>query len=128
MVDSIFGLSEKALELCEQRAVTLSNNIVNSATPNYKARDIDFHKLLHDTSSSQADGLLVNSDRHMQVSENGQSPQKLYRVPMKENLDGNTVDEEIERKNFLQNSLNYQVSLTFVKNESDRLMKAIKGE
>ena len=51
----------------------------------------------------------------------------MYRVPMQTSMDGNTVDENIERKNFIENSLRYQVSLTFIQNESAELMKAIKG-
>jgi flagellar basal-body rod protein FlgB len=127
MSDSLFGLSEKALQLSEQRAVMLSNNIVNSATPNYKARDIDFHKVLQETTDNQASILKTTDAKHIQTGGAGSAP-VLYRIPMKENLDGNTVDGEIERKNFLQNALNYQVNLTFVKNSSDKLMKAFKGE
>jgi flagellar basal-body rod protein FlgB len=43
-------------------------------------------------------------------------------------LDGNTVDDEIERKNFMENSLRYQMNLTFISNKSSELLKAIKGE
>jgi len=127
MSDSIFGLSEKALALCEERATLLTNNVVHSATPNYKARDIDFHKLLQDGSSS-ADSLRVSDPKHISGNGDSGSSPTLYRVPMQTSLDGNTVDEDIERKNFLQNALNYQVNLTFVKNASDQIRKAIKGE
>ncbi len=130
MTDSIFGLSAKALSLCEDRAVALSNNIVNSATPNYQAKDMDFSKLLQDASKTEDDSgrLIATDSRHLQPVQSANSKATLYRVPMKTNMDGNTVDEEIERKNFLQNALNYQVNLTFIKNTTDKLMKAIKGE
>ena len=128
MTDNLFGITEKALALSEERAVMISNNIVNISTPHYKARDIDFHGLLQDASDSQAMSLVATSPGHLQpANQNGSSP-TLYRVPMKMNMDGNTVDEEIERKNFLQNALNYQVNLTFIKYTSDILTKAIKGE
>jgi flagellar basal-body rod protein FlgB len=42
-------------------------------------------------------------------------------------LDGNTVDGEIERKNFIENALRYQVNLTFIQNKSDELTKAMGG-
>ncbi|RDI39955.1 flagellar basal body rod protein FlgB [Aquicella lusitana] len=127
MADSLYGLSERALVLCEERANLLSSNIVNSATPHYKARDIDFHKLLQDA-SNQADALGVSDPKHIKTNGTDGSLPVLYRVPMQSNLDGNTVDEDIERKNFIQNALNYQVNLTFVKNKTDQIMKAIKGE
>lgn len=127
MADDIFGISEKALQLCEQRAAVLSGNVVNSATPNYKARDMDFHGILQQQ-SNQGGALAATKPGHLQPSGSLDAPDLLYRVPNQSNLDGNTVDEELERKNFLQNAMNYQVNLTFVKNQSDQIMKAIKGE
>lgn len=130
MADSIFGMSGKALQLCEDRGVLLSNNIVNSSTPHYKARDIDFYKILQQSNNTQNSDMLKTNDPR-QLSANGNSsisePVK-YVVPMQKSLDGNTVDEEIERKNFIENALHYQVNLTFVQNESNTMMKAIKGE
>lgn len=128
MADDLFGMSEKALQLCEQRASLLSGNVVNSATPNYKARDMDFYKVLQNESNPGAGSLMTNQSGHIAAGMSGSEPDLLYRVPTQSNLDGNTVDEEIERKNFLQNAMNYQVNLTFIKNKSDQILKAIKGE
>lgn len=124
-MDSIFGTAAKGLQLCEDRAVMLTNNIVNSSTPHYKARDIDFYKTLQETNSSA--GLQTTHSNHISLSTetSGATPQ--YRVPMQRQLDGNTVDEEIERKNFMENALRYQVNLTFIQNKSEHLLKAIKG-
>lgn len=127
MSDSIFGISERALQLSEGRAVLLSGNIVNSSTPHYKARDINFNKILQEETNT-ASRLATTEAKHMQASSPNGQPNTMYRIPMQKNMDGNTVDEEIERKNFLQNSLNYQVNLTFIKNTTDQLHKAIKGE
>ena len=127
-MDSIFGLSEKALSLCEDRSILLSNNVVNSSTPNYKARDIDFQKLLKQEESNQASSLVTSNPNHLQGNEQLNGQPLLYRVPMQKNMDGNTVDENIERKDFIQNAMNYQVNLTFIQNKADQLMKAIKGE
>lgn len=124
MADSLFGLSEKALTLCEERATMLSGNVVNSATPNYKARDIDFYNILQNE-SAQTMNMAATTAGHIPI-ESDVSGVK-YRVPMQSSVDGNTVDEEIERKNFLQNAMNYQVNLTFIKNTSDQILKAIKG-
>lgn len=126
MSDGIFGMSEKALQLSEDRAVLLTGNIVNGSTPHYKAKDIDFHKLLQqaDDNSSMA----VTHSQHIKPNGGLSGEPVMYRIPMQTSKDGNTVDEEIERKSFLQNALNYQVNLTFVKSKSDQLMKAIRGE
>lgn len=125
-MDSIYGVSEQGLKLCEERAVMLTNNIVNSSTPHYKARDFDFHKALQGINASPT--LQTTHSSHIPLSQEvsgGVTSQ--YRVPMQMQLDGNTVDEEIERKNFIENALRYQVNLTFVQNKTEQVMKAIKG-
>ena len=129
MEDSIFGVSEKALALCEDRSVLLTNNIVNGSTPHYKARDIDFQKMLKDQQNNESSALLTTNPNHLKgINELSEGEPTLYRVPMQKSMDGNTVDEEIERKNFIENALHYQVNLTFVQYQTDQLMKSIKGE
>lgn len=125
----IFGISGKAMQTCEDRAVMLTGNIVNASTPKYKARDIDFQKVMQQENANQNAGLITDDARQLSAPHAlsaGEQPQ--YRVPMQSSMDGNTVDEEIERKNFIENALHYQVNLTFVTNKSAELMKAIKGE
>ena len=126
MTNNIFGLSERALQLCEDRAVLITNNLVNSSTPNFKARDISFQDALRE---AQGPGNLDRTNsNHLNVQEQAHGSQLLYRIPMQSSLDGNTVDDEIERKNFLENAVRYQVNLSFIQNKTDQLMKAIKGE
>lgn len=126
MADSIFGITEKAMQLTEDRGAMISKNLINSSTPNYKARDIDFHKALSDANQNYS--LLKTSPMHIEPNNQVSGQQIQYRIPMQTSLDGNTVDDEIERKNFIENALRYQVSLTFIQNKSDELMKSIKGE
>jgi flagellar basal-body rod protein FlgB len=123
MTTHIFGIAETALKLTEERASILTNNIANASTPHYKARDIDFSKALQEAQSALASG---SANASSEVS--ADNTRLLYRVPMQKSLDGNTVDDNIERKNFLQNSLRYQVSITYIQNKSDELMKAMRGE
>ena len=126
MSNSIFGISESAMQLCEDRAVMLTNNIVNGSTPNYKARDIDFQNILKHSGDDSS--IARTHQNHLTQAEGASGEQAMYRVPMQKSMDGNTVDEEIERKNFIENALRYQVNLTFIQNKTDQVMKAIKGE
>ena len=41
-LDSYFGVHADALRLRSQRLDLIASNIANAATPNYKARDLDF--------------------------------------------------------------------------------------
>ena len=127
MDTNFFGLTEKALKLCEDRGVLLASNIVNSSTPNYKARDFDFQKAMQ-SAHDNATTLKTTSAQHIANSANSAGAKTMYRIPMQESMDGNTVDDEIERKNFIANSLRYQVNLTFLHNASSEMQKAIKGE
>ena len=126
MTNSIFGLAEKALQLAEGRSVMIANNMVNASTPNYKARDIDFYKAMQEAEQSYA--LETTNQNHIQPTNQIGGQEIKYRIPMQMSLDGNTVDDEIERKNFMENSLRYQMNLTFISNKSSELLKAIKGE
>lgn len=126
MDNKLFGLSEKALALCEGRSVILTNNLVNSSTPNYKARDIDFNQALQ--TANEAYSLKTTNKNHISVGNELSGAKLKYRVPNQSSLDGNTVDSEMERKNFIENAIRYQVNLTFIKNESDKVMHAIKGD
>src|SRR5687767_10884477 len=97
-MDSIFGLSEKALQVCEDRSVLLSNNVVNGSTPNYKARDINFQKIMQEESANQNSSALAATDgNHLQAGAGLSGESIMYRVPMQKSLDGNTVDPELER-------------------------------
>lgn len=125
-MDNLFGIAEKALKVTEDRAMLITNNLVNSSTPQYKAKDIDFNKVMQ--SMSGHGQLQTSSSRHITNTGGVGAENIMYRIPMQTSIDGNTVDPEIERKNFLQNSIHYQISLNFIQGKADSLMKAIKGE
>lgn len=127
MSNDIFGLAGSALKLSEDRAVLLTNNLVNASTPHYKAKDIDFNKALKAAESGTTDLMQTNAG-HIASTQTVGGAKTLYRIPNQTSLDGNTVDDEIERKDFIENALHYQVNLTFVQNKSSELLKAIKGE
>jgi flagellar basal-body rod protein FlgB len=67
---------------------------------------------------------------HIAMSSNSQfaSPAVQYRTSMQDSLDGNTVDEQIEQAQFMQNAVQYQASLNFLSGKFKSLLTAIKGE
>lgn len=123
---STFDVEERALKLCEGRATLLAGNIANSSTPQYKARDFDFQKAMKMAGAQS--GLVTTDVKHIQAGNSIAGQSVAYRVPMQFSLDENTVDDELERKNFVQNSIKYQASLGFAQNKLSNLMRAIKGE
>lgn len=114
------------LALREKRNLLLASNIANAATPNYKARDIDFE---HEMARQNGESLVRKSDaRHVDnLAGSGMSGVK-YRQPLNPSLDGNTVEMAVEQMEFSENSLRYMTTLTFLNNRISGLMTAIRGE
>jgi flagellar basal-body rod protein FlgB len=128
-VEGIFGKPGVALKVREARQEILANNLANSSTPGFKARDIDFQQALQQSAPQVNNtNLLTTNKNHISTGSISQSYRLQYRIPMQPRLDGNTVDPDIERAKFTENSLQYQASLGFVRSRTQSLMKAIKGE
>lgn len=111
----IFGVHGTALALRSQRLSLLASNIANAATPNYKARDIDFGQALARAEQGQS----IESAAESSVE---------YRVPVSPSLDGNTVELSTEQTLFAENAVQYRTSLSFLEARISTLKRALKGE
>ncbi|WP_320076685.1 flagellar basal body rod protein FlgB [Novosphingobium ovatum] len=112
---SLFGIHGMALELRSQRMGLLSSNIANAATPNYKARDLDFAAALK---------ARMNGTGADQAS----TAATVYRVPVLPSMDGNTVEMGTEQIAFSQNAVAYSSSLTFLTDKVNSIRRSLKGE
>lgn len=121
-----FNLEERALSLSEKRASLLASNIANSATPHYLAKDFDFSSALKSALNSAQSHLKTTDKNHISTEQGG--VQVGYRIPMQFSHNGNTTDTELDRKNFIENAIKYQASLSLAQNKLETLMKAIRGE
>lgn len=126
VLDNYFGVHGQALELRSKRLELLASNIANAATPNYKARDIDFAAALKTAESGG--GLDATQAGHIATGQGGASGQALYRVPNQLSLDGNTVELGVEQTRFGENAVQYQTTLSFLNGRISTLMRAMKGE
>ena len=130
--DKAFGIHQYTIGARSARAEVISANLANADTPGYKARDLDFSSALAEASNQMQSGVsLDRSDsRHIAASSSSSIAGSLkYRVPTQPDTgDGNTVDIQQERTDFLENGLQYQASLEFLNSRISSLMKAIKGD
>lgn len=146
-LDSYLGIHAQALTLEAKRNEMLAANLANVDTPNYKARDLDFKAALaaaagSSTPSGSATGASATpalragnaspqaaaaATATLTGSAGVESPFVKYRVPMAPSLDGNTVDEQLEQSAFVENSVRYQATLTFLNSKLKELMTAIVG-
>ncbi|WP_460238909.1 flagellar basal body rod protein FlgB [Aurantivibrio plasticivorans] len=130
--ESALGIHEKAFGVRAKRAELIANNLANSDTPNFKARDVDFRAALQDQVSNSGQGnLKMRGTREGHITESSTEhfdQPLLYRVPMQPSIDGNTVDEHVEHAQFMENALAYQSTFTFLNSKFKGLTSAIRGE
>ena len=120
------GFRASALQLREQRNNIIGSNIANAATPNYKARDVDFEKILKAQTGESS--LRRSNDAHYLDATTATGQTLKYRQSMNPSADGNTVEMAVEQMEFAENSVRYVSSLTFLNNRISGLISAIRGE
>lgn len=122
------GIHEQALQFKIKRSEVLANNLANSDTPNYKARDINFKTVLNSQQTTGSTRLQSTHSKHIAPSSNSFEPQLQYRNPLQPSLDGNTVDEQVEMTRFAKNNLDFQASFQFLNGRFKGLKNAIRGD
>lgn len=129
--ESALGIHPKALKLRGERAEVLASNLANADTPNYKAKDFNFSSVLGFMEGfREGDRLKLKGvhDKHFPSTGTFKNPELLYRVPHQYSMDGNTVDQQVEKGLFSKNASSYQASFQFLNGKFKGLMNAIKGQ
>lgn len=134
--NNALGIHPDAMLLRAKRAEILANNLANSDTPGFKARDINFQAMLakesKKQSASKTSGLAMSATNsaHISTSSAGShfSDELMYRNPSQPSIDGNTVDTQIEQTIFSRNAMDYNTSFEFLSKKFKGLKSAIRGE
>jgi flagellar basal-body rod protein FlgB len=129
-IDDEIGFMRNALNLHAQRQQLLAGNIANADTPNYKAVDIDFSRALQTAmGSSRPVGLNTTAPGHLQaLSSNPLGAKTLYRQAVQPSIDGNTVDMDVERAQFIDNAIRYQFALDRIGGKFKTMELALRGQ
>lgn len=125
-IKEYLGFHSSALSLRSKRNDILASNIANAATPNFKARDIDFASEMKKVNG--IGNLDVTSSSHIKTFSSRVGDRTLYRDPINPSMDGNTVELSVEQMEFSENIMRYQTTLTFLNKKISGLMSAIRGE
>ena len=115
-----------ALNIRSRRNEILASNIVNSATPNFKARDIDFSQALN--AKMDRGPVSISDNRHLKFFSGSGDAGVDFRRNVNPSQDGNTVELHVEQMQFSENVMRYQTSLEFLNRKFSGLISAIKGE
>ncbi|QCI25543.1 flagellar basal body rod protein FlgB [Buchnera aphidicola (Sitobion avenae)] len=132
-IDQIFNFNQQALNLYAKRQEILSSNIANADTPGYKSIDFNFKdelsKMLYNKNAKNT-GVFLKKTSPYHLNATNKNVFLLKTLPVITNQmkqDGNTVNMDRERIEFINNSLKYQSSLVFMQNEIRNIMRVLKG-
>lgn len=133
----------KALLLRADRQRIIASNIANADTPGFVARDLNFKDAMNEVNSG---GLSAIGNSATQGSRNGTTntghialtPSPIgtlggtdnlnYTTQSQSRLDGNSVDLDQQRANFVDNSVRYEATLRFINGYSKTMLSAIQGQ
>jgi len=132
-LDKAFGVLPSAVLIKARRAELLASNLANVDTPNYKSRDFHFTEVLAEVEGLGANQLKLSTTRANHLTNEidksaALKPDLLYRIPAQPALDGNTVDPQLERAAFNENTMHYQSTLEFLDRRVSSLRKALSKE
>ena len=106
MVDSIkqqLNVLSNALNVRNRKQELLASNIANAATPNYKARDVEFEvelaRLLNEGP------LKTSNSKHIGLASKNLPGKVQYRQSVNPSVDGNTVELAVEQMEFAENAV-----------------------
>ncbi|WP_416886769.1 flagellar basal body rod protein FlgB [Marinospirillum sp.] len=127
--NNALGIHAEALNVRSRRSEILANNLANSDTPGFKARDLDFQGILRgEYESRQRMELNRTSARHIPAEAIIEDSSLQYRIPHQPAIDGNTVETNIEQAEFARNAMDFQTSFTFLDSRFSGLSKALRDQ
>jgi flagellar basal-body rod protein FlgB len=136
----------KALLIRADRQRVIASNIANVDTPGFAARDINFKDAMNSALGTGSNLTLarttsaaVNNDgtsnpAHIPLQSTmsslggNDSPTLEYTTQSQPAMDGNSVDMDRERANFVDNSVRYEATLRFINGSSRTILSAIQGQ
>ena len=115
-----------ALNIRNKRNDIIASNIANAATPNYKARDINFLDEFKKVTNTGE--IKTTHSNHIPTKNYNISGKAFYRDPVIASLDGNPVELSVEQMQFAENTMKYQTTLKFLNGKITKMISAIRGE
>lgn len=130
-IDQALQFQQTALRFREARQELIAANIANADTPNFQARDIDFAGALQNALNNQTQAIPMATNASQHLSGNSASSvlgaPLLYRSAVQPSADGNTVDMNVERAQFAENTIRHEASLRFVGQQIKDILTALQG-
>lgn len=127
---SLFGGTinniENGLNYASVKQKTIANNIANVDTPNYKAKDVSFHKMLSDAQSASLQANRTN-ERHIDFKTTTSTPGVYNYTNFRYRANGNGVDMDKEQASLAENTIYYNALIDRVNGKLNSLLTVVKG-
>lgn len=132
-IDREMAFTRNALNLRAYRQELIASNIANADTPHYKARDIDFKSALTKVMGGEVPqaplSLATTNATHLSGEKaNALSALTQYRTEYQGAVDGNTVNMDLERAGFAENSIHMEALLNFINADFKKLQSALQSQ
>jgi len=127
LFNGIIDTMEKSLDFSMAKSRTISHNIANVDTPNYKAKDIVFKNVLHDKIINSVKAKQTHL-KHLPFSSQSSQP---YQVISQRNTmynhNRNNVDIDKEMTELAKNQIYYQSIIDRLNGEFSNIQTVIRG-
>ncbi|QHS22241.1 flagellar basal body rod protein FlgB [Virgibacillus sp. MSP4-1] len=127
LFSNTFQILDRSLDYASLKNQTISNNIANVDTPNYKAKDVDFKSALNQAQSS-LDAVRTH-EKHLPFH-SGQSLTQFQVVSRQDttyNHNGNNVDVDKEMTDLAKNQIYYQAIADRLNGKFNSLKTVLRG-
>jgi len=133
VIQNLYGKSnimEKALDASLARNDTISQNLANIDTPNYKRKDVAFEQYLNDSlNKTNLEGNLTDK-RHIAI--NSKDIDKIQPTATDGNsdvsmrIDGNNVDVDSEMAYLAKNTIKYNTLIQLINSNFSKIKNVIR--
>ena len=124
--DSSLEWATRALDWCVRRHRFVSSNIVNRDTPGYRAKDVDFGKVMEQVGRGAEEVLTRTDPLHLPGLSGGASNLLIEKTEA-ERPDGNSVNLTEQMSNLVENNYTYQSLLKHVNRKFQAIKLAVQG-
>ena len=130
ILDNYFALDSSTLQAKNKRLELISENIANTSTPGYKARDLDFGSFIENAQNLQSRRYTTTHPNHIELGDADLTYEKsiTFHQPLTNSIDGNTVEIGVEQAKFGKAVADYEAAMGFLENRISGIRKALRGE
>ncbi len=117
---------ENGLTYSSVKQKTIAQNIANVDTPNYKAKDVSFSKMLSDAQNSYIKANRTN-EKHIDFNTSTATPGVFSYSNDRYRENGNGVDMDKEQASLAENTIYYNALVDRINGKLNSLLTVAKG-